>query len=155
MSAEKNIDFNTPEDKLAYDIISGRDKKEIAKELINQGEITQDHVWELIYHFEQHLLAGSKFLGKDGGCFQNILNKYRNTPQGRKWLRIAYKKQMINSLKWTLFCIAILIVTYIVILPIARNKWIESLGSFVGGFGAVVGIIWALIGFIRWHKVRD
>lgn len=155
MNEEKKFDFNTPEEKLAYDLISGRNKEEIAKELINQREISKDHVWEFIHNFEQHLLSGSKFLGKDGGFFQDILNKYRNTSQGRKLLRSAYKKHMINSLKWTLFCIAILIATHIVILLMGRNKWIELLGGLVGGFGAIVGIIWALIGFIRWHKVKD
>jgi len=155
MSEENTLDFNTPEEKLAHDLISGKDKRAIAKELIDQGDISEDHVWDFIHNFEQHLLGGSRFLCKHGGFFQDVLSKYRSSAQGRKWLRSAYEKQMIKSLKWTLFCAATLIATYIVILLTERNKWIELLGGLVGGFGGIVGIIWTLIGFVRWHKVRD
>lgn len=150
---EEKFGFKNPE-KLAHDLISGRDRKEIAKELVTRGKISEDHVGEYIDYFEQHLLSGSKFLGKDGGFFQEILNKYRNTPQGRKWLKNAYRKQMLNSLKWTLSCSAILIATFIFILLAGRNKWIELLGGLVGGFGAIVGVIWTLIGFKRWRKIK-
>ena len=73
----------------------------------------------------------------------------------RKWLKSAYKKQMIKSLKWILFCIAILIVTHIFTLLMGRNEWIRLLAGLVGIFGAIVGIIWTLIGFMRWYKVKD
>ena len=155
ISEENIFEFTTPEEKLAYNLISGKDKREIAKELIDQGEVAEDHVWEFIYNFEQHLLGGSTLLGKHGGFFKDILNKFRSSPQGRKWLRNVYEKHMIKSLKCTLFCIAILIATIIVILLMGRNKWIELLGGLMGGFGGILGIIWTLIGFVRWYKVRD
>jgi hypothetical protein len=151
---EEKFGFKNPE-KLAHDLISGKDKKSIAKELVNQGEISEDHVGEYVDYFEQHLLSGSKFLGKNGGFFQETLNKYRNTPQGRIWLKNAYRKQMLNSLKWVLFCSVILVATFIYISLVERNKWIELFGGLVGVFGAIVGVIWTLIGFKRWHKIKN
>ena len=155
MSKENTLSFNTLEEKLAHDLISGKDKSTIAKEIIDQGYISDEHAWKYIHNFEQHLLAGSRFLGKQGGFFNDLFSKYRNSTLGRKWLKSAYEKQMIKGLKWTLFCLTTLIATYIVILLTGRNKRIELLGGLVGGFGGIVSIIWTLIGFVRWHKVRN
>lgn len=155
MSKENTLDFNTPEEKLAHGLISGKDKSTIAKELIDQGYISEEHVWEFIHSFEQQFLSGGRLLGKQGRFFRDLFRKYRSSPQGRRCLRSAYEKQMIKGLKWTLLCAATLIATYIIILLSGRNKWIELLGGLIGGFGGIVSIIWTLIGFVRWYKVRD
>jgi hypothetical protein len=155
MNKERASHLKTPEEKLAHDLISGRSKKEIAEELVASGEFSEDRVWEFIHDFEQHLLGGSRLLGKDGTFFKEVLSKYRSSAQGRTWLRRIYKNQMISGLKWALICISMLVCCYVFTLFIARNYWIELLAGLVGLCGAIVSILWAVIGFSRWYRVRD
>jgi hypothetical protein len=162
MLNESEFDFGEHNQKIAHDLIMGKSREEIAKELVKKvypfldpdDPETIDHICAKIYNFEQHLLGGSKFLSKNGKFFREILSKYKSTTQGRELLRKAYKKQIVGGLKSTLICISIFVACYIVKHIIGRNYRLELFGGFVGLFGAVTSILWALIGFTRWYRVR-
>lgn len=163
MPETTNFYFGSFEEKLADELITGRNKGEIIKEFVEKGLAASEcEAGRFINYFERHLLSGSRFLGKNGRFLQDILDKYKSSPEGRQLLRKIYKQQIIKSIKRLLISMAIIIIYAIFFLLFKpaisdrHNKWIELIGVLLAlaFLGMISYLVWIGIVFIRWYKVR-
>ena len=190
MLNKNDFEFGKYNEKLAHDLIMGKSKKEITKEMVNKlthdlimrefkEEIAKEivekemplsdevdiqfyhYVYKKICDFEQYLLGGSRLLGKHGKWFKNTLKKYKNSPQGRLYLRKVYKREIIHSVKWSIIWLFTLAAFAFVQLLVERHHWdfpgVRYLVEIVVFLTilTIARIVWILVGIKRWLSVRN
>jgi hypothetical protein len=148
-------ELNNYHKKLAEDIISGKDKKQIVKELIDKKIVSEDHAWEYLNDFEQKLLGGSRILGKNGGYFIELLNKYKDSPIGRRELKKLYWEKTVDAFKYNFIFVIILVINFFLFgfFNIKMKGWL-SLWLIFAFVCFIFSFFWFTVCFIRWLRIR-
>ena len=134
-------------DRLAIDIVTGKNKDKIAQ-MLNDRNVTD--VYEKVLWFEQGMLCCRKLVGIDKEWYEKAIAKYKGTAQTNDFLMKEFKNKLTKELIeasalaiLTIGCFAFMHyakthMLHLIIVPV-----LPLIGLFTG-VAALIKLVWAI-----------
>lgn len=142
-------------DRLAYDLILGKDKEKIARHMT---EKKVDDVYEKLFWFEMGMLCCRRLVGMDKKWYEKAIERYRTTARKDQFLKLEYRRKLIKNAAWGVLLLMSAVGCFVGN-HFAENRHTQLLalkllpiaGFVAGAFGLVL-LVWAVR---HWKGLRE